>query len=193
MGINIGSIAGKVKKFAESPAGKQKMAQAVQRIREGKGPSGNSGRTQAGDIVVTYEQMQEAAKDLISIIRRHAASANLPASVMAHIESFSDSPLVKHEDGSASIAINMLDDASRESVQPEKYDGAWNIVASFNAGYEAKRSAFGYWKSYEVYIRTKPQRDGLFFLQSAIAEFNGKYGKKYNVTVTLDNKYEKPN
>lgn len=189
MRINVGSIAGKVKKYADSVAGQQKMSQAMQKIREGKGASGGSGRTQAGDTVVTYEQMQAAAKDLISIIRKHAASANLPASVMSHIESFSDSPLVKNDDGSASIAINMLDDASRESVQPEKYGGAYNIVASFNAGYHAQNVTFGYWKSHEVYIGTKQQREGSFFLQSAINEFNSKYGQAYNVTATLDGKY----
>lgn len=189
MGISLGAIAGKLKQYADSPAGKQRMAEAVQRIRESKGLSGGSGRTQAGDVVATYDQMQAAAKELVALIRKHAAGASLPPSVMAHIESFSDLPLVVHPDGSASIAINMLDDPSRPSVQPENYDGAYNIVALFNAGYTAKGSVYGSWKTAGRDIWTKKHRDGLFFLQKAIEEFNSKYAAKYNVSVRLDGQY----
>lgn len=190
MGVNIGSITGKIKKFADSPAGKKKMADSIQQIRSGNGVSGAIGKTQAGDDVITYEQMQAAAKELVALVRRHAASASLPPSVMTHVESFIDSPLVIHPDGSASIEINMLDDARRPSVQPESYDGAYNIVALFNKGYTAGGSIYGRWESAERDIWTKQHREGLFFLQKAINEFNSKYAAKYNVSVRLDGQYE---
>lgn len=189
MGVNLGSIVDKLNKYASSKAGKAKMDAAIQSIREGGNASLGSRALGTNTGVATYHQMEAAAEDLIAIIRRHAASSNLPESVMAHIESFCKTPLIKNPDGSASISLTMTDDLSRESLQPDKFDGSYNIVAAFNSGYSAKGSVYGLWKSKDIKVKSLSVREGSRFIQSAVDEFNSKYAAKYNVTVSIDSVY----
>ena len=182
----------KLEAYAKTDEGKKKIEETVRSIRRGEGRSGRTGRTEAGDVVVTYPQMEAAARELIALIRQRAASVDLPASVMAHIESFEASPLVEHDDGSASIEIKMLDNPHRDSIQPLIYPrGADNIVALFNSGYSADGAVYGPWESAGLNVWTRKSRRGLYFLQDAISAFNSMYGEKYNVTVTLDAVYDK--
>lgn len=195
MGVNLGAITGKLNQYVKSAEGQKRIKDKINDIKRGNGGEGSfgsgSGITQAGDFVPTYDQMQAAAKDLIAIIRRNAASSNLPESVMANVESFCDSPINIASDGSATISINMLDDAHRESLDPERYsDGIDNIVAAFNAGINAKGSVFGEWKSHGVKTWSKRHRSPARFMQNAVDEFNAKYSEKYNVSVTLSGIYE---
>lgn len=188
MGVSVSAIAAKLDAWEKSDDGQKKIREIIKDIQKSKG---HSGKTGTGDIIVTHEQMEAAAKDFISMIRKHAASSGIPDSVMGHIESFQDSPLVENPDGSVKIEINMLDNPRRESVQPSTYQrGSDNIVAAFNVGYSAKGQVFGQWETAGKSIWTLKHRDGLYFLQRAVEEFNAKYGKKYNVTVTLDSQYE---
>lgn len=196
MGVNLGAITGKLNEYAKSTEGQKRIREKITDIKGGFGNGGKwsagSGRTQAGDFVPTYNQMQDAAKELISIIRLHAASSNLPQSVMAHVESFCDSPIVVADDGSATISINMLDNAHRESLDPDNFqDGIENIVAAFNVGIDADGAVFGMWESHGVKTWSKRHRSPTRFIQSAVDEFNFRYGEKYNVTVTLNSIYEK--
>ena len=194
MGINLGAISAKLDSYVKSPAGKQRINNKMQELRSGvRSGNGAPGKTQAGDAVITYEQMQEAAESLVAMIRKHAASNNLPASVMGNIESFAASDIAIADDGSAHIAINLTSDAHRESLRPDipKFArGSDNIVAAFNAGYEADGTVFGLWNSKGEEVWSLRTRKGLYFLQEAINEFNSKYAEKYKVTVSLDSQYE---
>lgn len=185
MNIDFSSISSKVNKYIASDDGKKKIQQKMSELRSGHGGSKTSG----GSIVLTYDQMQDAAKELIALIRRHAASAGLPPSVMVHVESFEDSKIIVKGDGSAEISINMMDDPKRPSLLPEDFDGVENIVAIFNRGVHAQGAVYGYWASAGKDVWSQGTRPALHFMESAINEFNMKYGGKYDVTVTLNAQY----
>lgn len=187
MGVNAGAIASKLNSYTNSSIGKERMRSTIQNIRKS---GGIGARTEAGSVVVTYAAIHAAAKDLISIIKKHAASAGIPASVMSDVESFQEAGFSENGDGSVNVSLSMSADLSRSSLEPSTYGGAYNIVALFNAGYSAKGTVYGHWESAGVDVLSLPQREGLYFLQAAIDEFSAKYGDAYNVTVSLDGQYE---
>lgn len=189
MKINTGAIMGKVGNYVSSSAGRKKISNSL----NGTG-SGNS----CGDLELRRLEMIMAGREMVALLRQHAASAGLPASVMSHMESFiAGAPMIK-DDGSGSVAISMSSDPSRPSMYPEKYSGINNIVAIFNNGYDAGNVVYGK-PEVEIegqlsidgffYTKSKQHRDGLGFMQSAVAEFNAKCGGKYNVTAVLGGPY----
>lgn len=187
MAVNVSSLAAKLNAYANSGEGRARIASKVIELRRS---GGMNTRTEAGDLVISFAQIQAAAADLVSMVRKHAASAGLPASVMADVESLQQSGFTENEDGSVHVELTMTADKSRASVQPEKYDGSYNIVAAFNKGYNASGSIRGYWESAGEEVWTRQSRQGLYFLQAAIAEFSAKYGAEYKVTVKLSGEYE---
>lgn len=188
MAVNISAagLNGRCSAYAASPAGQAKMNSVLTAKRQG---GGLNEKTDAGSPLVTVAQMRAATNDFVAIIKKHAASAGLPASVMADVESFQISSFVENSDGSVSASLSMAADLSRESLQPQKYGGAFNIVALFNAGYSANARVKGYWETAGGEIWSKQSRDGLHFMQAAVSEFVSKYGAAYNVTVSLDGQY----
>lgn len=191
MSLSEAEIMARLNKWVTSSEGQKRISEKLISYRSGADQHVNStGKTYGGSTIITYDQMEIAARDFISILRRHAASAGLPASVMEHIESFYSAPIVVNADGSASIDISMADNPHRESLQPDDFDGLDNIVAAFNSGIDAKGSVFGTWKSRGIDTWSKRSRKGLHFIQAAVSEFNAHYGAKYNVTVTIDSQYE---
>lgn len=178
-------------KWVSSPEGQKRISEKLNIYRSGGDQHVNSsGKTYGGSTIVTYDQMEIAARDFIAIVRKHAASSGLPESVMAHIESLYAAPISVNSDGSASIDISMSDDPHRESLQPERFDGLENIVAAFNVGIDAEGSVFGTWKSRGIDTWSRKSRKGLHFIQAAVNEFNAQYGAKYNVTVSINSQYE---
>lgn len=179
----MGSITGKVNSFLSSSAGKNKI----------KGLTGGGNGTV--DLEERRKEMILAAQGMVALLKQHAASAGLPASVMAHVESFAASAPTINDDGSGFAVINMGSDPTRPSLCPERYGGVHNIVALFNNGYEASASVYGKWEGHgdveggSAFIKSRPQRGGLGFMQSAVADFNGKYGSKYNVIAVLGGPY----
>lgn len=188
MGINMGSIMAKVNAFAKSSAGKRRIAAAT-------GGAGGGGSV---NLEERRAEMIAAGQEMVALLRQHASGAGLPASVMDHIESFIALAPIIDDDGSGSLAITMTSNPSRPSLYPEKYDGAYNIVAIFNNGYEASNVVYGR-PEVEVegqlsidgffYAKSKQHRDGLGFMQDAVADFNAKFGGKYNVKAVLSGMY----
>lgn len=185
MTIDFSSILTKVNNYIASDAGRKQIQQKMFELRSGCG----GGKTSNGSTVMTYNQMQDAAEELVALIRKHAASSGIPASVMAHVESFKASSIIVKGDGSAEASINMTDDPRRPSLLPEDFDGVENIVATFNRGVNAAGKVYGYWASAGKDVWSQQTRPALHFMEAAINEFNAKYGKTYNVTVTLNAQY----
>lgn len=187
MPINLGSVMNKVNNYASSPAGRKKISNVISGVGIGN-----------GDLALRRIEMIMASHEMIALLRQHAASAGLPASVMSHVESFVANIPKVNDDGSGIVAISMGSNPSRPSLYPEKYDGAYNIVALFNNGYDASGVVYGH-PNVEIdgqqsingffYTKSKQHRDGLGFMQSAVAEFNAKCGSKYNVTAVLGGSY----
>ena len=190
MGVNLGAINSKLNAYAKSSVGKACMAETIQNyIRDENWSVTRSGKTQAGDRIITQQEMRDVARELIFYIKQFAADCDLPASVMEHIESF-DISTASESEGFYYVGISMEDNPKRESVQPEKYDGVHNIVALFNTGYSASGRIYGYWRTADAEIWTLKNREGLNFMQRAIDRFNSTYAEEYNVTVFLSSEYE---
>lgn len=191
MGVNLGAITSKLYAYAESSAGKTKMSETIKNyVRDNNRYVTANGKTIGGDRIITQQEMRDVARELVFYIKQAAASCDLPASVMEHIESFDISSESEESDEFYYIGISMSDNAKRPSVQPEKYDGVHNIVALFNTGYSANGRVFGHWDSADKDIWTLQHREGLRFIQQAIDRFNSTYAKEYDVTVFLSSEYE---
>ncbi len=189
MAISAGALMGKVNAYSQTPAGKKKMSDKIASYRNGSDPHVSStGKTYGGGEIMTIDQMVDAAKDFIAILKRSAASAGLPSSVMEHVESFMFTTPFILPDGSASIEIYMSEAPGRASLYPEKYGYVDNIVAVFNNGYDTKeKRVYGKWHGKNIVSLDK--RQGEFFMQSAVGEFMGKYGTKYDISIELDPVY----
>lgn len=174
--INMDSILDKLYAWERSDKGQKKIQGTVNKYVRN-----NVRRTKAGSRVVTENDMREAAKKLVQTIRDTALGCNLPSSVAAHFGSLKVGKLQRQSDGSYIIEINFTDDLTRESLQPEKYGGVRNIIAIFNNGYpsdlgrsEAISHVSGWWHGKET--TALEFRQGLYFMQDAVNDFNLNYG-----------------
>lgn len=174
--INMGSILDKLYAWERSDKGQKKIQSTVDRYVRS-----NVRRTEAGGRVVTENDMKKAANKLVQTIRSTAIGCNLPPSVAAHFGSLKVGKLQRQPDGSYIIEINFTDDLTRGSLQPEKYGGVRNIIAIFNNGYpsdggrsEAISHVFGWWHGKET--AALGSRQGLYFMQDAVNNFNMNYG-----------------
>lgn len=174
--INMDSILDKVYAWERSDKGQKKIQGTVNKYVQN-----NVDKTKAGSRVVTQKAMREAAQKLVQTVKDTAHSCDLPASVLAHFDSLSVGKLQRQADDSYIIEINFTDDLTRESLQPEKYGGVRNIIAIFNNGYpsdmsrsEAISHVAGYWHGKETVALEF--RHGLYFLQTAVNDFNLNYG-----------------
>ena len=193
MNINMSSIMGKVKAFSESPEGKRRIKECLEKYKK-------EGRTvtEAGSVLFNDETMLEAAGKFINVLKDAARDALLPTvrdeesldSVMKHFDSLDYSAPVKMPDGSAVIYVYFKDDLHRDSLQPDKWDGVENIIAVLNNGYDKHENmgkVWGVWHGARVHALT--ERTGLRFIQQAIMDFNGNYGSEYNVTAEAGSDY----
>lgn len=174
--INMDSILDKVYAWERSDKGQKKIQGTVNKYVRN-----NVNKTSAGSRVLTEKDMNDAAKKLVQTIRSTAQGCDLPASVAAHFNSLRAGKLLRQPDGSYIIEINFTDDLTRESLQPEKYGGVRNIIAIFNNGYPSDRSrseaisyVSGWWHGKET--TALEFRQGLYFLQDAVNDFNLNYG-----------------
>lgn len=183
MKIDMSYVMGQVNKYASSPSGKKQISNAL-----GGSGSGNV------DLELRRLEMIMAGREMVALLRQHAASAGLPASVMSHVESFFANAPKLNDDGSGVIYVSMSSDPKRPSMYPEKYDGVSDIVALFNYGYEASNFVYGK-PDVEIegqssidgffYTKSKKSREGLGFLEKAVEDFNATCGGKYNVRAIL--------
>lgn len=174
--INMDSILDKVYAWERSDKGQKKIQSTVNKYVRN-----NVKRTQAGSRVITEHDMKVAANKLVETIRGTAQGCGLPASVAAHFGSLKVGKLQRQADGSYIIEINFTDDLTRESLEPAKYGGVRNIIAIFNNGYpsdgsrsEAISHVSGWWHG--EYTTALGFRQGLYFMQDAVNDFNLNYG-----------------
>ena len=174
--INYDSILDKVYAYADSSKGQERMQKKINNYM-----LHNIKRTKAGSRVITYRDMIEAGDKLVQHIRSSAQSYDLPPSVAAHFDSLKRGRVERQPDGSYTMEINFTDDLTRESLEPARYGGVRNIVAIFNNGYpsdggrsEAISHVSGWWHG--KYTTALGSRQGLYFMQDAVNDFNLNYG-----------------
>lgn len=182
MSINMGSIMGKVRAYANSPEGKARMKSYV----NGQIASGKT-TTDSGAQVVNLAEMEGAAAALANMVISAAASSGVPGSVMAAVSSISSTAPYKVSDTGYRIDLFFTANLHRESLYSEGYDGVHNIIALFNNGYMASNTVYGLWHGKN--IRSKIAREPLDFMQSAVSQFNASYGGTYHAVATLSGEY----
>lgn len=183
--INIDSVMAKTEAYARSVSGKLKMKECIEKYA-GKGV----GTTAAGGRIMTEENMEKAAGKLIEALKNAARGCDLPPSVMEHFDTLSASTPAKLPDGSTVIYVRFGGDLHRESLMPQAYDGAYNIVALLNNGYDEEPNigkVWGVWRGNRIHGLT--QRTGLGFIGQAIRDFNAKSGREFNVTAVAGEDY----
>jgi hypothetical protein len=196
--ISIDALMGKVRQFANSPAGKKRMKACIDDMRE------SGGTLASGQKIVGTKEMNEAAMLLINIIRRY-----LPDSIKDLGSTLTNNQPVKLNNNDYEVTVGFNKTAlRRKSLYEDGYpDGVENIVALLNNGYNASKHVYGIWDNHSptggalfdtrntmfgdtsAYIKSLKDREALKFMQVAITEFNDTYGQQYNVTATLGSVY----
>lgn len=205
--INMSSIMSKVGAYSRSVSGKLRMKECIDKYAsEGKS------KTAGGGKVRTEEDMMLAADKMISVLRSTARAYDLPASVMRHFDSLDCSRPYRMPDGSMIVYVYFEDDLSRDSLEDGENgytgEGISNIIALLNNGYHAKDYVYGWWNGHQptgesifrsgvggtkpdyAWIRSKKDRDGLYFIQQAVKDFNGNYGYEFDVTAIAGDDYQ---
>lgn len=198
MAVTPNSMMAKLKQWETTADAKDKMDDAIKRgIRTGV-PFASSDRP------VTIEEINMMANDL-----RNMIVSRIPQSLSKIKPVVFIDPPTEQTDWSYVVNIHFWDDdLHRDSVENDEtdYDGIENILALFNNGYIASGSVYGWWNGHRptgealsrgvtgsedyAWIKTRPEREGLRFMQDARDEFLAKYGSKYTVKVKLGSDYE---
>lgn len=188
--LDIDSIMGKVDKFSKSPKGKKMVKEYLKDCVEN-----GIGKTEGGGVIITTEMMKEAAQGMINILQTTAYSKDMPESVKSHFSSLAHNPPQKLGDDSYVIDIYFADDLSRLSLLITSGDrkgertggGIRNIVSLFDTGYSVENFTYGLWDGHEDIgvIRSKKEREGLYFMREAVDAFNRIFGEKYGVIAQI--------
>ena len=161
----------------------------------------SGGKLASGSKVPSTRDMSAAAADMISIVRN-----KMPSSI-SDIAMFASTPQ-KNGDGDYVVYLNFDESAlHRDSLENDEreYDGIDNIVALLNNGMHASGFTYGWWNGHKptgeslafsvhgaedyAWVRSVKDRDPLLFMQSAVAEFDTKYSKKYGAKAVLSDDY----
>lgn len=179
----------KLKAWEASAKGKQKIQQTINKYAYQ-----NKQTTDAGGKVLTMAKIRELANILVSKVNACANGSGLPSSVAQDVSSLKCGRVSRGANG-FSVELNFTGNLTRPSLEPNRYGGVTNIIALFNKGYpvnggnpDAIRHVSGYWHGQYVFARGS--REGLHFLEAAVAEFNAEYGAQYDITVQLDVQYQ---
>lgn len=161
------SIESELKKWANSPAGKKRIAEEkAKKLKAGqKFGQGSNG--------VSIEQAKKMGEEMRDILY-----ANLPVGLKASVRTSDiivSAPKVQ-ADGSMLVELNFRPEAlERESLDPEKYpEGVDNIIRLFSHGYTAHGDVVGMWHGHEQWNLRHRNADP--FMQNAVDEFNALHG-----------------
>lgn len=196
--ISEAAIMGKLRLFAKTEAGRKKMDACVKRHQQSGKPFAS------GEKAIDEKEMAEAARLLIAAIQER-----MPESIASVGGTLTSTYPKKLADGSYEVEVRFDTGAlHRDSLYSEGYDGVNNIVALLNNGYHAGNYVYGWWDGHaaggstetvyrsfspmgteQAFIRSRKDREGLRFMQQAVADFNAAYGEKYKATAVLGGEY----
>lgn len=186
--INMSSIMGKVRSYAHSNEGRNRIRACIDSYRK-------SGKavTDGKESVVTEQTMCTIAEAMINILKHAAKEQQLPESVGAHFNSLTYSPprVVGTQGDLYQVDIQFTDDLSRMSLLIKSGErkgqrtgeGIKNIVSLFDTGYSASSPVFGVWDTHdaESSVKSLENRDGRWLMSNATETFNRIFGETYNV------------
>ena len=178
------SIEAELKKWAASPAGKKKIAEArKQAIKSGK-PFG-------GYIPLSRTDVEAIADRLRNTIYEY-----MPDSLSdgENAVEFYTPDIMQRDDGSWEVEIDFNENTlSRPSLEPNRYpDGAYNIVSLFIHGWDTHgKAVFGEWHGDKTWSRSKRAADP--FVTRAVSAFNAWARQEYPnevIIATASGEYE---
>lgn len=197
------SIESKIHAFLQSSAGQKLMSDTIAGYRA----SGKT-KTAGGSKLVTEKDIRQIASELADEIRRQAASAGVPASVLEDMTMAMTASTDSNED-KYEAELYFTGDLHRNSLYEEGYpDGLFNVVALFNNGYVTSHDVYGWWDGHSfvlgnymdmrnpigrgdgfVWIRGKRSMPPLGFMQNAVDRIKQKYND-IDLSITLSNDYD---
>lgn len=178
--VNMSSVKSKIYAFLDTKDGQGKMDDALQRlVRSGKSTS------HGGSTVVTQAVAEKLLDDLRECIIASASSAGLPPSVMASVSAISSDGISLGSDGRYLGSLTIGGELFRVSLYPERYGGVSNVVALYNEGYDSPKSRYVWGIIDGNKVRGRGHLDPAHFMENGVAEFNSKYGAKYDAHASL--------
>ena len=183
------SVQSKLEKWAKTPNGKTKIENARKAaIKHGKQFGTHKGGTGygAGTGSVAAKDLDFYRDEFLRILR--GTIATIPTyyneAYLQNTYHFADDGNIHCEgrfnetSGFYEFHFNFDPDSiKRESLNPDEFPGgAYDIVALINHGYDAKGTVHGYWAPAGKAIESMQHREGAFFIQAAVEEFERLYG-----------------
>lgn len=213
MGLNMASIMKKVNAWAKSPAGMARCDKAIQVAIKTNGGVLKSGKKVLTDQIVE-DAVNKFIHTLVVSAESHGIPASVLNHLITADSGRLWYEQTKLGSYQGVVYIYFGGDMTRPSIIDDYEDdegnhGAKNIVHLFNNGYHAKGYAYGYWDNHRykpigedwnsyrsahssvegfdaAYIRSRKDREGLYFIQQAVDDFNGNYGSMYNATASIE-------
>jgi hypothetical protein len=212
MSIGSDGLLAKVKAWAETKEGKERMDVAISSAQSG------NGKLASGKTVLTEAKVREISDGLVAIIEKH-----LPASITEGSRSVLDglyvsSPTLENGKYTVTIKFSNLYRSSlfNDSPNAKHYDGIDNIVALLNNGVDdshiPQTPVYGWWEGHSaataeisrrnkridaadwggdgVWVRSRTDFKGLHFLDDIKREFYATYGQQYNVELIFGADYD---
>ena len=205
--VNEASITKKLKQYARSAEGKERMREYIAEKIEN---DDDFTFTDGGSMIVSKGSMRKAASLLIGCLQLEIAQYPdevVPQSVKKHFDSlaYTEPELLPNKSFKYKrrykMEVYFKDNLSRMSLLitsgPNRGKrtgpGVRNIVSLFDAGYEAGNTTYGKWEGHTRTVEgrqtdvfpSRPERDGLYFMEKAVDSFNEKWGFLFDVTATV--------
>lgn len=190
--VNRANIINGTMSYLKSPDVQARIKQEImQRRKDGRGGK------DIGMDIITEADMMNAASILKRLLYSTAAASGVPGSVVAHLADLAISGISYSNDFTeAMISLSYAGDISRPSIvrsDGSSGGGIDNIVELFDQGYHASSRVFGRYAAWDAMtgagsdmtLISKPDREGLYFLQSALEEFNSTYGPTYHCVAVM--------
>lgn len=164
-----------LKKWADSPRGKAKIAEAQNKAAHSGKPLGGKPGGGAPNEVSYYAAW--AKQCLAQAISDVSVNAETPYTFADHLtisEPYWDDKKSKW------VFELKFEDTERDSLDPVHYpsnhaEHITDIVALLNHGYDADGVVFGYWETADRRVRSLQSRDGLYFIQFGAKDFNDRF------------------
>ena len=197
-------INAKVASWAKTPDGKAKISAAKKdALKEGKifGSGNGSGGAGygAGTGIVAAADVDFYRDEFLWILRKKISQ--IPSyygdGYLGESYDFADEGNINCEgkfnesSGYYEFHFNFDPDSiKRSSLYPKKHTvGAYDIVALINHGYDAKGIVHGYWAPADREVFSLQHREGAFFIQDAVEEFERLYGDV--AKISYNEKYDR--
>lgn len=179
--INMASITAKANSFLKSSQGKKLIQEAVDKKILGELNFFTSAKGLGNIYHAAYVFIDTLRAEIQSSVGADYSGGGISQEAANEFMNIECGEPEKVKDGVYKIPVYFADNLHRDSVAPQTYRGADNIIDLLNAGFETEsgKSIRGEWKGERIW--TLPYRNGTQFIENAIRVFMRDYAAKFNV------------